>query len=145
MTHGEKKALTTSIDRFCNDAEQTPRAIITSIRFLTPSSLYSVRFLSQHISTFDERLYEFASYFFIMEIFKTTLLPMSIYGFSTTVAGILFSTTVGSIVDTTPRLTGSSHPLDPLCFPSKWFFVCVCVPRAWIFFSFNWMKNWLLC
>ncbi|KAF9545231.1 hypothetical protein EC957_011104 [Mortierella hygrophila] len=40
-----------------------------------------------------------------MEIFKTTLLPMSIYGFSTTVAGILFSTTVGSIVDTTPRLT----------------------------------------
>ncbi|KAK3833542.1 MAG: Ferroporti-1 [Linnemannia elongata] len=105
MTHGEKKALTTSIDRFCNDAEQTPRAIITSIRFLTPSSLYSVRFLSQHISTFDERLYEFASYFFIMEIFKTTLLPMSIYGFSTTVAGILFSTTVGSIVDTTPRLT----------------------------------------
>ncbi|KAG0372791.1 hypothetical protein BGX24_012575 [Mortierella sp. AD032] len=40
-----------------------------------------------------------------MEIFKTTLLPMSIYGFSTTVAGILFSTTVGSIVDTTPRLS----------------------------------------
>ncbi|KAG9063159.1 hypothetical protein KI688_004760 [Linnemannia hyalina] len=40
-----------------------------------------------------------------MEIFKTTLLPMSIYGFSTTVAGILFSTAVGSIVDTTPRLT----------------------------------------
>ncbi|KAG0286096.1 hypothetical protein BGZ96_009772 [Linnemannia gamsii] len=40
-----------------------------------------------------------------MEIFKTTLLPMSIYGFSTTVAGILFSTTVGSIVDTKPRLT----------------------------------------
>ncbi|KAF8925330.1 hypothetical protein BGZ58_000906 [Dissophora ornata] len=39
-----------------------------------------------------------------MEIFKTTLLPMSIYGFSTTVVGILLSTTVGSIVDTTPRL-----------------------------------------
>ncbi|KAI1320019.1 hypothetical protein EDD11_002351 [Mortierella claussenii] len=39
-----------------------------------------------------------------MEIFKTTLLPMSIYGFSTTVAGILLSTTVGSMVDTTPRL-----------------------------------------
>ncbi|KAF9908880.1 hypothetical protein EC991_009286 [Linnemannia zychae] len=40
-----------------------------------------------------------------MEIFKTTLLPMSIYGFSTTVAGILLSTTVGSIVDNTPRLS----------------------------------------
>ncbi|KAI7826084.1 Ferroporti-1 [Gamsiella multidivaricata] len=39
-----------------------------------------------------------------MEIFKTTLLPMSIYGFSTTVAGILFSTSVGSLVDSTPRL-----------------------------------------
>ncbi|KAF9929790.1 hypothetical protein FBU30_001226 [Linnemannia zychae] len=41
----------------------------------------------------------------ISKVFKTTLLPMSIYGFSTTIAGILFSTTVGSIVDTTPRLT----------------------------------------
>jgi hypothetical protein len=51
-------------------------------------------------------MYEFASAFFIMEIFKTTLLPMSIYGFSTTVFGILFSTTVGSLVDTTPRLHG---------------------------------------
>lgn len=46
-----------------------------------------------------------------MEIFKTTLLPMSIYGFSTTVLGILFSTTVGSLVDTTPRLQGKA--LDP--------------------------------
>ncbi|KAF9901156.1 hypothetical protein BX616_002358 [Lobosporangium transversale] len=56
------------------------------------------------LCTFDERMYEFASYFFIMEIFKNTLLPMSIYGFSTTVAGIILSTTVGSFVDTTPRL-----------------------------------------
>ncbi|KAF9169219.1 hypothetical protein BGX21_007439 [Mortierella sp. AD011] len=30
---------------------------------------------------------------------------MSIYGFSTTIAGILFSTTIGSLVDTTPRLS----------------------------------------
>ncbi|KAG0027326.1 hypothetical protein BGZ81_005699 [Podila clonocystis] len=41
-----------------------------------------------------------------MQIFKTTLLPMSVYGFSTTVAGISFSTFVGSLVDTTPRLKG---------------------------------------
>lgn len=67
-----------------------------------------------------------------MEIFKTTLLPMSIYGFSTTVAGILFSTTVGSIVDTTPRLTGSSHPLDPFLFASKF----VCAMGKGFFFSF---------
>ncbi|KAG0263965.1 hypothetical protein BG011_007686 [Mortierella polycephala] len=40
-----------------------------------------------------------------MEIFKTTLLPMSIYGLATTIAGILLSTTVGSIVDRTPRLS----------------------------------------
>ncbi|CAO3570518.1 unnamed protein product [Mortierella alpina] len=39
-----------------------------------------------------------------MEIFKTTLLPMSIFGFSTTVAGILFSTIIGSLVDSRPRL-----------------------------------------
>ncbi|GJJ71205.1 solute carrier family 40 (iron-regulated transporter), member 1 [Entomortierella parvispora] len=64
-------------------------------------ALYAVHALC----TFDERLYEFASYFFLMEIFKTTLLPMSLYGFSTTVAGILFSTTVGSLVDSTPRLS----------------------------------------
>ncbi|KAF9126920.1 hypothetical protein BGX30_015020, partial [Mortierella sp. GBA39] len=71
-----------------------------------PHSIPSLHLYVVHaLCTFDERLYEFASYFFIMEIFKTTLLPMSIYGFSTTVAGILFSTTVGSIVDTTPRLT----------------------------------------
>ncbi|KAG9321976.1 hypothetical protein KVV02_008301 [Mortierella alpina] len=63
-------------------------------------TLYAVHALC----TFDERIYEFASYFFIMEIFKTTLLPMSIFGFSTTVAGIMFSTTVGSLVDSTPRL-----------------------------------------
>ncbi|KAG0067229.1 hypothetical protein BGZ90_001089 [Linnemannia elongata] len=71
-----------------------------------PYSVPSLHLYAVHaLCTFDERLYEFASYFFIMEIFKTTLLPMSIYGFSTTVAGILFSTTVGSLVDTTPRLT----------------------------------------
>ncbi|KAF9964452.1 hypothetical protein BGZ70_006436 [Mortierella alpina] len=74
-----------------------------ALDFKVPSmTLYAVHALC----TFDERIYEFASYFFIMEIFKTTLLPMSIFGFSTTVAGILFSTTVGSLVDSTPRLAG---------------------------------------
>ncbi|KAF9351164.1 hypothetical protein BGX34_000751 [Mortierella sp. NVP85] len=50
-----------------------------------------------------------------MEIFKTTLLPMSVYGFSTTVFGILFSTTVGSLVDTTPRL----HAVQSFLFTQK--------------------------
>ncbi|KAG0027248.1 hypothetical protein BGZ82_009076 [Podila clonocystis] len=68
------------------------------------SSVHSDSF--EFNSTFDERIYEFASYFFLMQIFKTTLLPMSVYGFSTTVAGISFSTFVGSLVDTTPRLKG---------------------------------------
>ncbi|KAF9384784.1 hypothetical protein CPC16_008281 [Podila verticillata] len=68
----------------------------------TTSSAHSDSF--DQISTFDERIYEFASYFFLMQIFKTTLFYASVYGFSTTVAGISFSTFVGSLVDTTPRL-----------------------------------------
>ncbi|KAF9973777.1 hypothetical protein BGZ73_002965 [Actinomortierella ambigua] len=67
------------------------------------------------LCAWDERLYEFASYVFLFEIFKATLLPPSIYGFMTTVAGILLCTSVGTIVDRTPRLQGKfPYPLSVL-------------------------------
>lgn len=59
-----------------------------------------------------------------MQIFKVTLLPMSVYGFSTTVAGISLSTFVGMLVDTTPRLKGIVVNLGNLSSASR-----VYVPR----------------
>jgi solute carrier family 40 (iron-regulated transporter), member 1 len=42
---------------------------------------------------------------YLIELFRSTLLPASFFGFFTTSAAILFSGTVGSYVDSIPRLT----------------------------------------
>ncbi|ORX92434.1 hypothetical protein K493DRAFT_225727, partial [Basidiobolus meristosporus CBS 931.73] len=55
-------------------------------------------------STWNDRFFEFATFVFIMDIFKDTLLPSSLYGFVFTASGILFSSVVGKWIDCTARL-----------------------------------------
>jgi solute carrier family 40 (iron-regulated transporter), member 1 len=56
------------------------------------------------LSSWGDRLYEFISYLFIIEIFPNSLLYPSIYGFCITFSSILFSNKIGNIIDTQYRL-----------------------------------------
>ncbi|KAH7915225.1 iron transporter [Hygrophoropsis aurantiaca] len=71
----------------------------------------------------------FAFYLFLVTLFPSTLLPASIYGFSVTGTGILFSSSVGTLIDKHNRLTivrcatlgqkltcGISYALFLMCF-----------------------------
>ncbi|GAN07427.1 solute carrier family 40 iron-regulated transporter [Mucor ambiguus] len=49
-------------------------------------------------------VFEFTCYLFIGDIFKTSLLLASIYGFSTTISAIVWSNWVGRLADSTSRL-----------------------------------------
>ncbi|KDQ53177.1 hypothetical protein JAAARDRAFT_197661 [Jaapia argillacea MUCL 33604] len=61
---------------------------------------------AQHLSSaWGERTAEFAFYLYLIELFQTTLLPASLFGFFTTGAGIIFSGLIGSLVDRVPRLS----------------------------------------
>jgi solute carrier family 40 (iron-regulated transporter), member 1 len=55
-------------------------------------------------SAWGERSSNFAFYLFLVTIFPSTLLPASIYGFCVTGSGILFSGSVGSLIDKHNRL-----------------------------------------
>jgi solute carrier family 40 (iron-regulated transporter), member 1 len=57
-----------------------------------------------HVSAWGERSSNFAFYLFLVTIFPSTLVPASVYGFCTTASGILFSGTVGSLIDKHNRL-----------------------------------------
>src|ERR1700754_1783023 len=65
---------------------------------------YNSIYVSHFLTSWSDRLYEFASYLFIIDIFKQSLLLPSIYGFTVTVCAILFSNYVGRYVDSTDRL-----------------------------------------
>ncbi|KAJ7097184.1 Ferroporti-1 [Mycena belliarum] len=61
--------------------------------------------LVQHLSSaWGDRTAEFALYLYLIAFFKDTLLPSSIFGFSMTLTGILFSRWAGSVVDKNPKL-----------------------------------------
>ncbi|KAK0452654.1 iron transporter [Armillaria borealis] len=55
-------------------------------------------------STWGDRCFEFAAYLFLIQIFRSTLLPASIFGFCTTGAAIIFSGWTGHLVDNRHRL-----------------------------------------
>ncbi|KAK0203400.1 iron transporter [Desarmillaria ectypa] len=55
-------------------------------------------------STWGDRCFEFAAYLFLIQIFRSTLLPASIFGFCTTGAAIIFSGRMGHLVDKQHRL-----------------------------------------
>jgi len=60
---------------------------------------------AQHFSvTWSQRTTEFASYIFLIDLFHTSLLPSALYGFFTTLAGVLFGGNVGALVDHPSRL-----------------------------------------
>ncbi|KAJ6632275.1 Ferroporti-1 [Mycena sp. CBHHK59/15] len=62
--------------------------------------------LVQHFSSaWGDRTAEFAVYLYLISFFKDTLLPSSVFGFSMTLTGILFSRWAGSLVDKLPKLT----------------------------------------
>ncbi|KPV76171.1 uncharacterized protein RHOBADRAFT_34793 [Rhodotorula graminis WP1] len=61
--------------------------------------------LAQHLSsTWQQRSYEFASYLFLIQLFPSTTLQPSIFGFCTTSAAIVFAGTVGHLVDLFERV-----------------------------------------
>lgn len=55
-------------------------------------------------STWQQRSYEFASYLFLVQLFPSTTLQPSIFGFCTTGAAIVLAGTVGHLVDEFPRV-----------------------------------------
>ncbi|KAJ6582249.1 Ferroporti-1 [Mycena capillaripes] len=62
--------------------------------------------LIQHFSSaWGDRTAEFALYLYLITYFKDTLLPSSIFGFSMTLTGVLFSRWTGSVVDKMPKLS----------------------------------------
>ncbi|PBK90192.1 hypothetical protein ARMGADRAFT_1054515 [Armillaria gallica] len=76
-----------------------------------PSRNHSIRtkslvlLTSLHFSsTWGDRCFEFSAYLFLIEIFRSTLLPASIFGFCTTGAAIIFSGWMGHLVDNQHRL-----------------------------------------
>lgn len=64
------------------------------------SRLYTSHFLT----CWTDRVFEFSCFLLIGEVFKSSLLLASVYGFTTTLAAIVFSNYVGRLVDITPRL-----------------------------------------
>ncbi|KAK0474207.1 iron transporter [Armillaria novae-zelandiae] len=55
-------------------------------------------------STWGDRCFEFAAYLFLIQIFRSTLLPASIFGFCTAGAAIILSGWMGYLVDNQHRL-----------------------------------------
>jgi solute carrier family 40 (iron-regulated transporter), member 1 len=66
-------------------------------------ALYSLA--AQHVSvTWTQRTAEFASYLFLIDLFPSTLLPSALYGFFTTLAGVIFGGNAGTLVDHPSKL-----------------------------------------
>jgi hypothetical protein len=93
-----------------NDIDMRGLVMLSILRF---SSLVSVCLWSLELcmscwpgdsSAWGERSSNFAFYLFLVTIFPSTLLPASVYGFCVTGSGILFSGSVGSLIDKHNRL-----------------------------------------
>ncbi|KAL7329919.1 hypothetical protein PS15p_204929 [Mucor circinelloides] len=61
-------------------------------------------YVSHFLTSWTDRVFEFSCFLFIGDIFKTSLLLASIYGFSTTISAIVWSSWVGRLADSTSRL-----------------------------------------
>lgn len=89
--------------------------------FLVDSTLLRVKEVLTKYSTFTAGSYEFASFLFcgspfrrytsgqlimsVIEVFKDTLVPASLVGLMTKLAGLIFSGYMGGLVDHYPRLS----------------------------------------
>ncbi|KAK9728370.1 hypothetical protein K7432_001158 [Basidiobolus ranarum] len=61
-------------------------------------------YTSHFLNVWGDRLYEFASFLFIMEVFQDTLLPSSLFGFLVTFSAIVCGGMIGNWVDRSDRL-----------------------------------------
>lgn len=62
-------------------------------------------YVSHFLSTWNSRVFEFAAVLYLASIFSTTLLPMSIYALLRGMSAILFSSSIGSLIDRGDRLS----------------------------------------
>ncbi|KAG8883840.1 hypothetical protein FRB98_002779 [Tulasnella sp. 332] len=84
-------------------AEQEPAVVVEDTGRIDAKGLWSLG--AQHaLSTWGDRTAEFAFYLYLIELFQTTLLPASLYGFFTTGVAIIFAGTIGTLVDHVPKL-----------------------------------------
>lgn len=61
-------------------------------------------YFSHFLTSWTDRVFEFSCFLLIGDIFKTSLLLASIYGFNTTISAIIWSSWVGRLADSTSRL-----------------------------------------
>ncbi|KAI9487490.1 MAG: Ferroporti-1 [Benjaminiella poitrasii] len=61
-------------------------------------------YISHFLTSWTDRVFEFSCFLLIGDIFNTSLLLASIYGFITTISAIIWSNWVGSLCDHTSRL-----------------------------------------
>eukprot|EP00455_Lapot_gusevi_P007360 TRINITY_DN13149_c0_g1_i2.p1 TRINITY_DN13149_c0_g1~~TRINITY_DN13149_c0_g1_i2.p1 ORF type:complete len:461 (+),score=65.56 TRINITY_DN13149_c0_g1_i2:53-1435(+) len=64
-----------------------------------------VLYSSYFLAAWGDRMWEFASVVFLLDIFPDTLFPASLFGLIETLAGILAGTPIGRFIDQTNRLT----------------------------------------
>ena len=60
--------------------------------------------IAYFFSAWGDRAWEFASFMFILEVFPSTLMPASFFGFMEVFAGILTGSRIGRFVDNHDRL-----------------------------------------
>ena len=97
-----------STHAFCVIKYQEPRLalritvfVVEFLVFVLLVALHSTVLLYR---TWDDRSSTFAIYLFLVEIFPSTLLSTSIYGFCVTRSGVSFSGSIGSVIDRSHRL-----------------------------------------
>lgn len=88
---------------FPNDLEHDASALPSQIHPIRTKSLALLTSL-HFSSTWGDRCFEFAAYLFLIQIFRSTLLPASIFGFCTTGVAIILSGWMGHLVDKQHRL-----------------------------------------
>lgn len=69
-----------------------------------PKGVQSQLYTSHFLSTWNSRVFEFASTLFLASIYPGTLLPMSVYALARSGAAIVFAQAIGSLIDTGDRL-----------------------------------------
>jgi iron-regulated transporter 1 len=84
--------------------ETTPLSLLTPLynnAYRSAVYLYT----SYFFAAWGDRMWEFASVVFLLDLFPNTLLPSSLLGFIETAAAIICSTSIGIFIDRTNRLT----------------------------------------
>lgn len=98
------------VERALDDRDEEDAPLIASDASSSPEPAELGRWavaslLMQHLSsTFIDGAYNFACFLFLIEVFTDSLVPASLVGFGTKLAGLALSGSVGGLVDRYPRL-----------------------------------------